>query len=474
MRSVLPLAVLAAVAVGCGSDADPVADRASQVAAIDRPRALARIDDDAGFALAGDAALVARARGRILVARAIPLSGAGPASDVFRFEAPEGAVPSPRLDASSLRAGLVVTTEDDGSSLRAAQSFAGPATGPWEALTPLRELQRDEFFPAWNQVDGETLFTTELRGDLREIRFVVREPGAEPREVDLPPEVIETVFAGDLVAYAVPVKGQPSDDEPRRLVVRNWRTAEQRSTAVIREGIESIDLRPDGRVVVNDDGGGLIELRDGTTQRRLTRTGIAPAYVGDRIVFVRQAEREGDERLAVVEPGGRVRAFGVPTARIQGFAVDGSRVLWRGNGCLLVADVTARAAADPGRGPCPRSELFLDDYGGSPVLDRSRRVPLTLRCIAAAPPGCRGTVRLQFADGPAGNASAPLRFRIPAGRSRRLAPRLTRRAYRAAIREARQGMGGAALVVYATAVDPSGRRSRLSDGYAVEVPRRLR
>lgn len=89
MRSVLPLAVLAAVAVGCGSDADPVADRASQVAAIDRPRALARIDDDAGFALAGDAALVARARGRILVARAIPLSGAGPASDVFRFEAPE-------------------------------------------------------------------------------------------------------------------------------------------------------------------------------------------------------------------------------------------------------------------------------------------------------------------------------------------------------------------------------------------------
>ncbi len=474
MHRVVATLVLAAVAGGCGTDADSVAEPASQVAPIDRPRALARVDETSAFALAGESALAARVRGRELEVRTLPLNGSGAGSAVFRFEAPEGAEPSPRLDASSERAGLVVTTEDDGSTLRAAQSFAGPATGPWEALTPLRELQPDEFFPSWHQVDGATLFTTELRGDLRKIRFIVREPNAAPREIELPPEVITTVFAGDLVAYAVPVKGQPSDDEPRRLVVRNWRTGAQRSTAVIRAGIEDIDLRPDGRVVLNEDGGGLIELRDGSTQRRLTRTGIAPAYVGDRIVFVRQAEREGDERMAVVEPDGRVRGIGVPTARIAGFDVDGSRVLWSGNGCLLVADVVAKAAAAPGPGPCPRSEIFLDDLGPSPVLDRSRRVPLTLRCIAAAPPGCRGTVRLRFADGLTGNASASLRFRILAGRSRRLAPRLTRRAYRAAIRESREGIGGAALVVHASAVDPAGRRSRLSDGYSIEVPRRLR
>jgi len=474
MHRVVSALVFAAVAGGCGTDTDSVAGPASQVAPIEQPRALARIDDTASFALAGESALVPTVRGRELTIRALPLGGSAAGSVVFRFEAPEGAVPSSRLDASSERAGLVVTTEDDGSTLRAAQSFAGPATGPWEALTPLRDLQADEFFPSWHQVDGATLFTTEIRGDLQQVRIIVREPNAEPREVELPPEVITTVFAGDLVAYAVPVKGQPSDDEPRRLVVRNWRTGQQRSTAVIREGIEDMDLRPDGRVVLNEDGGGLIELRDGSTPRRLTRTGIAPVYVGDRIVFVRQAEREGDERLAVVEPGGRVRGFGVPTARIAGFAVDGSRVLWSGNGCLLVADVSARSAAAPGPGPCPRSEMFLDDLGPSPVLDRSRRVPLTLRCIAAAPAGCRGTVRLQFADGPTGNASAPLRFRIAPGRSRRLAPRLTRKAYRAAIRESREGLGGAALVVHAVVTDPAGRRTELNDGYSVEVPRRLR
>jgi len=474
MYRVAAALVLATGASGCGSAADPADGPASQVAPIERPRALARVGDTASFALTGEAALLAQVRGRVLEARTLPLSGSGSGSVVLRFEAPEGAQPAPRLDASSERAGLVVTTEDDGSTLRAAQSFAGPATGPWEALTPLRELRPDEFFPSWHQVDGAMLFTTEIRGDLQEIRFVVREPDAEPREIELPPDVITAVFAGDLVAYAVQMKGQPSDDEPRRLVVRNWRTGEERSSAVIRQGIEDLDLRPDGRVVLNEDGGGLFEVRGGGTPRRLTRAGVAPAYVGDRIVFVRQAEREGDERLAVVESDGRVRGFGVPTARIAGFAVDGSRVLWRANGCLLVADVSARAAAAPGPGPCPRSELFLDDSGPSPVLDRSRRVPLILRCIAAASPGCRGTVRLRLADGPTGNASAPLRFRIPAGRSRRLAPRLTRRAYRAAIRESRTGIGGAALVVHAVAIDPAGRRSELSDGYSVEVPRRLK
>jgi hypothetical protein len=103
-----------------------------------------------------------------------------------------------------------------------------------------------------------------------------------------------------------------------------------------------------------------------------------------------------------------------------------------------------------------------------PALTRSRRVPFILRCIAAAPAGCRGTVRLRDEEGAA--ASSPVRFRIPVGRRRRIVARVTPRAYRAALREGREGIGGSFFVVEATAVDPAGRRSVLSDGYGVLVP----
>jgi hypothetical protein len=467
MHRLATVFALGAVLAGCGAQ-DPERETAQPVAPITEPRALQSIDGERDAVLAGDVALAGAIRGRVLTIRALPLDGATPATDALEFEAQEGAEPGYLLDASSERAAIVVSSEGDRS--RAVQAFAGPPRGPWEPLGPLRAPQGDEFAPGWHDVDGATLFTTEFRGDYRKVRTIVREPGAAPREVDLP-MAFPLAFAGDFVAYGVPVKGQPEDDEPRRLVLRNWRTGERRASTIVREGIEELDVRPDGRVVVNDDGGGLLELRDGAL-RRLTRTGVQPAYAGDRIVFVRQGEREGDEGLAVVEPDGRVRPFGVRTARLEGFDVDGSRVLWRANGCLLVADLTAAAAPAPSAGPCPRSELFMDDID-QPAVGRSRRVPLTLRCVAAPPPGCRGRVRVELVDeGPRGHDSTAVRFRIPSGRTRRLAPRLTRAAYRAAARQARHGPGGVLLSVDAVAVDPEGRRSRISDGYGILIPRR--
>jgi hypothetical protein len=435
------------------------------------PRALARLGNDPAFALAGESVLLSRVRGERLEVRSLPLAPAGPGRVVFSFRAPPGARPAARLEASSQRVGLIVIALEAQRSR--GQPFSGAPPGPWSALAPLRQHVDDRFHPAWHEVDGDTLFTSEVRADVGRVRVVVREGAGEPRTVDLPEGVLQTAFAGDFVAFAVAVPGQPADDEPRRLVVQNWRTRAQTATAVAREGIEHFDVRADGRAVISEDGGGLLALEGSSRWRRLTRDGVAPAFAGDRIVFVDPGSREGDQRLRIVEPGGRVRAFGVPTSRIDQFRTDGARVLWSANGCLLVADVAASAAAEPGPGACVRSELFLDDAGPSPALDRRRRVPLTLRCIAAAPPGCRGTLRLRLADDPSREAARPLRFRIPAGRSQRLAPRLTRLGYRAAIAEARAGLGGAALEVDAVAVDPAGRRSRLRDGYVIEVPRRL-
>ena len=82
----------------------------------------------------------------------------------------------------------------------------------------------------------------------------------------------------------------------------------------------------------------------------------------------------------------------------------------------------------------------------------------------------RGSVRLRLLPAEASDLTATprVRFAIPAGARRRLVLRVNRRAYAIARQEAGDD-SGAFFDVRATAVDPAGRRSRLSDGYGVNV-----
>jgi hypothetical protein len=359
------------------------------------PRALLQRPGDA--ALAGDQLLFARTAGRDLDVYSMPLTG-GPRTSVFAFTAPEGATPSSRLAASAQRAAITVTTADDTSDLATAQAFSGPPGGGWAALGPQRRLKDDFVFPWQHQVDGERLFTFELRGGLKDNVVVVRDP--EAHEYGLP---LDAVFAGDLVAYS---RGD------RELVVADWRTGATRSVTDLPDPADRIALRADGRVAAVTSEGALY---DGP--RRLTGRADDVAFAGDRIIF------SHGSALRVIEPGGRVRAFGVPTEYLEGFKTDGTRVLWWTEQCLLLADASEPAAPAIGSGPCPRSEAVIDeDADDAPV---ARTVPVRVTCVAA-PHRCRGTVRLTRGR----LKTAKVRFRVPAGRTRAVTVRLGDRLYR--------------------------------------------
>ena len=409
--------------------------------------------------------------GRTLRVVSTPLESGPPRFTAFRFRAPRGAQPEGRLGASDTTAAVVVVMETRRMVIGLAQAFAGPVGGPWPALGPVRRVRGREFFPGHVEVDGPRAFVWEARSDLSETRYVVHEAGQEPLEVSRSRRAVGGVFAGDLVAFGVPEPRRTGDGEAARLVVQEWRTGTERASMLIPGGVVGLDLRPDGRAVIGEDGGGLVEMAPGgTALRQLSRDGKDPVYAGDRVVFFREGRREGDERLAVVEPSGEVRPFGVPTARMEGYDADDRRVLWAAHGCLLVADLSEPAAAAPGPGICPRTELVMEDEA-VPRVGRDRRVRLVLRCVAAPEPGCRGTVRLRLDDVRGSPAAAPpKRFRIPAGRRRRIVVRLTRRGYRALRREAKGEFGGA-FQVRAVTVDPAGRRSVLKDLLGVEMGR---
>ena len=170
-------------------------------------------------------------------------------------------------------------------------------------------------------------------------------------------------------------------------------------------------------------------------------------------------------QLQVAEPDGRIRPFGVPSADLSEFVVDEQRVLWRGSGCLLTAPITDPAADAPDAGACPRSEVHLPDEISR--VKRGRRVRVRVDCVAAPPPGCRGTLTLvSLFRGP--RLAKPLRFRIPVGHRARLRVRLTRRGYKAAVRADRK-IGSAPVDVRTVTVDPDGRRREQHDHLVINV-----
>lgn len=389
------------------------------------PRPLLRNPGDA--ALAGESLLFTRVQGRELRVYSTPLAG-GARSQVFAFTAPKGSKASGRVAASAQRAAITIQLEDKTSDIAAVQAFSGPLGAPWTPLGPLARLD-DSFVVPWqHQVDGERVFTSEMRGSLIDQAVVVRDP--DPNDVPgLPPtDAYTAVFAGDLMAYSTRAPDQDANDIGRRLVVAEWRTGTTRGVTDLPDPVDGIALRPDGRIAAVTNQHELYDIRPGAGPQRLTRHADAapPAFAGDHLVY-----RDAYD-LRVIGPDGRIRPFGVPTTDPGWFATDEHRVLWVANGCLLIADVTAPAARAPGPGPCPRSELRLDDDGPDAKLGRT--VSVKLRCIAA-PRRCHGTVRLWTGRNRLVVISPRQRFSVPAGRSRTVAVRLTERGYRRLRRE---------------------------------------
>ena len=395
------------------------------------PRALARSAGVLAIAPGGDQVLVAQARGANLRVASIPLAG-GAARLVFSFDAPKGLVPvSASLSASPQRAALIVEMGPGPGRPEAVQTFAGPLSGGWVTLQPFtRTSSPGAVRPVRQQADSDRLFTTESRAE--DTRVVVRDP--DPREVAFAEGEDEYMarFAGDLVATTV-----YGEQERNRLVVRDWRTGVVTTSAEVPEGFEFIALRPDGRAAVVTDDGALYEVPPGGPARPLdTRSfSTAAAYAGDALVH------DPYGQLRVLDLNGRSRAFGVPTRSLEGFATEGTQVVWIANGCLLADDVGAPAAAAPGPGPCVRGELAFARDEPNPYL--THRLPVALRCVAA-PGACRGRLRLGIGlPRRTKPISGRVPFSIPAGQARALRVPLTCRGYRLMLRELRRDLRAA-------------------------------
>jgi hypothetical protein len=127
--------------------------------------------------------------------------------------------------------------------------------------------------------------------------------------------------------------------------------------------------------------------------------------------------------LRVIEPGGRIRAFGVPTSYLEGFTTDGTRVMWWTEQCLVLADASEPVANAIGSGPCPRSEAVVDEDADDASV--ASTVPVRIQCVAA-PQRCRGSVRVTRGR----LQTAKVRFDIPPGRTGTVRVRLGNRLYR--------------------------------------------
>ena len=284
------------------------------------------------------------------------------------------------LAASPLRVAAIVQGTHGG------QAFSGPPLGPWTAL--------GDVGAARNEVDGDRLFTTEF-GEMQP-KVVVRDP--DPHE--LAGVTSAATFAGELALIATPGK----------LTVSEWRTGVVHNVLAVPTGVESFDLRPDGRVAYSlDDGDGLYVAPAGGPARRIANHAERTRFAGERILFY-----DGNT-LKLVEPDGRIRPFGVPTTKLSGLDADERRVLWNANGCLLVAPITDGPSLAPGPGPCPRSEVAVP----SAHADVGRKVILRVRCVAA-PKRCTGTVKVDHLG--------HRRFSIPTGATRAITFKPSRRA----------------------------------------------
>jgi len=422
---------------------------------------VAAVRDGASYAPAGPFALVGTARRDVATVRRISLRGVAPVASKG-FRAPSGQIAGlPLLSGSQARSAALFTSISEGfdpERVVATQSFAADGAGPLTPIEPLRPLGDSGPHPVRLSVDGARTFLTEVSADFASSSVSVREGPGPPVLVGLPAgAALDAVFAGQLVAYSQQVPGEEEEFGPGRVVLARWRTGEVVRSVRVRGGVDALAIDSTGRIVIGEDHGGeildVLPGRAGT--RRLTRSGHDPVLAGSTVIAVRDGHREGDQRLIAISAAGAVRAFGVPATEISRVVADPVHVLWGANGCVLSAFVGEPVRGGVAAGPCPRSQLFFDDEL-SGRADRHGRVALLLRCVSAAPSGCRGNVRLR---GDGGYVATPqARFRIPVGARRLVRVTLGSRARRVLLRGS-----DAPFEIDAATTDPGGRVSRLFD-----------
>jgi hypothetical protein len=383
--------------------------------------------------LAGDTVLYTRADDDEVDVLAAPVGGPPGAAALLRVPLPRGESGHITLGASPQRAAAIVRVGET------AQVFEGPPAGPLAPVSAPAPVSENGFAPFKVLVDGDHVLVAENRDGFRDPRY--RIDGGDP--FTLPGYILG--FAGDLVAYAT---------DARRLVLRNWRTGAERVLA-IRGQIVSFDLRADGAAAADLGDGTVLAISASGAVTHVTTNGEQPRWAGAHLVY------NGAFGLWIAEPGAKPRPFGPRTASLFVFDADERHIAWAAHGCLLAAPLDEPSASAPGPGPCLRSEVWVDQREHA-AIRRDRRVPLYLYCMAAAD-ACRGTAHVLLPEH-GRRRSASVRFAIPAGRTRRLMPRLTRAAYRAARRA-----GNATVEASGVLTDPDGRRQRFWDQYGVAV-----
>ena len=367
---------------------------------------LARVTPGAEIALAGDRMVFTEIKGRVARVYSVPVAG-GPRRREFAYTVPAGAEANLQLSASGQRVAVALAAEHN--ELILTQAFTGPLGAPWAALGPPTRL-----FEATNvyrvQLDGDRLFSYELRGSFANAGVTVRDP--EPHDVPFysPTDALRAQFAGDLVAYAASRPGEEDEGAHRRLVLKNWRTGEQLGSVDLEYAADIGALRADGGVLTR--GSPITLWKPGTAPRKLVEASADVAFAGDRVLWT------GEDGVHVIEPGGATRRLGPETRTGLRLATDGQRAFWVANGCLLAASLDDASHAAPGPGPCARSELSTTSQ---PEQKLAHSVRVRIRCIAA-PTTCKGTIRLP-------GLSGARRYSLAAGRTKAFAVPLTASGY---------------------------------------------
>jgi hypothetical protein len=428
---------------------------------------VARAGSDTEVALAGTRLLMGRTTRRGVRLLSAPASG-GPAGTLFSRPAPgpRRVVVMNDLDASTERVVFsLVELNPATEGIVRASVWAGPPEGPF---APLARRSGGGWIPIDVQASGADAAFTEIRPIEPAARHYVFPGAAEGLRARVPRRIERVELAGSLVAFV---------ERERQLVVRDWASGAERLRYTAVGAISGFDLAADGRALLHVPSKMALELVDasGSVARVGTGGGLADGGVrlaGSQAVLRASGRFDGDSHIAVVDLGTGQRRrlsppsldLGVEEAQLD---AEGELVAWAANGCVFAAPLGGPGSSLVPPGPCPRAEVKLEEEQPERLQGRSARV--RLRCIAAPPPGCRGTIRLEL-DQPLGKA----RYLIPTGRRETVRVPLSSRGVAALERELRRPLpgGGAAVEVRTTLANGARPRSATPNKLIVLRPDR--